>query len=528
MKTIIKNGLIYDGTGGEPYKGAVLIQDDVIADIGALEGVEADSVIDVEGKAVAPGFIDAHSHNDWFLMRSDTNRFFEPFVEQGITTQVTGNCGFSPFGFDKGTQYEHLLGSGLFENVGKHGDPSTLAGFASACGSTAVNIVPLYGHMSGRIGIAGYDSRELTEKELARQDEITEQALIDGAAGISFGLMYEPDRYAPYSELKRAAKLAAKHDKLITVHARACSAVSTSYSPPAGGRAHNLRALDEMAQLARETGAKIQFSHLIFVGSRSWGTVDESLEIINKLNSEGLEFYYDSYAMTYGASIITVALPAWYLGLPKDKRGTLGVRARLNVEIGMTKMLLGFNFSDIVLAWVGDGHDELVGKSVTEIAKMWGVSDMVAYLRLVDLSEGKGRVLMYKYLTEDILSTLMHDKKCLYMTDAWLEEKGMQNPAAFNCYPRFLQLARTDSSLGLPYVIRQMTGATADRFKLDRRGYVKQGNFADITVFDQDKVAPSADPNGRPTGIKYVFINGSRVLCDGKAELNASGRMLLR
>jgi N-acyl-D-amino-acid deacylase len=104
-----------------------------------------------------------------------------------------------------------------------------------------------------------------------------EQALLDGAAGISLGLMYEPDRYAAYDELKRAAQITARHGKILSVHARACSAASTSYQPPVGGRAHNLRALDEMIRIARETGVKVQFSHLIFVGSRTWRTADEAL-----------------------------------------------------------------------------------------------------------------------------------------------------------------------------------------------------------------------------------------------------------
>lgn len=192
-------------------------------------------MIDVQGKCVAPGFIDAHSHNDWFAARKDNARFFMPFLRQGITTQVTGNCGFSPFGFEKDSKYKPLLGSGLFQFPDEAGsDFSTLAGFAPALHGLPVHIVPLYGHMSGRISVSGNAGRALDEGELARLDRLIEQALDDGAAGVSLGLMYEPDRYAPYAELKRAAQIAARRGKVLTVHGRALSAVSTSYQPPVG------------------------------------------------------------------------------------------------------------------------------------------------------------------------------------------------------------------------------------------------------------------------------------------------------
>ena len=297
------------------------------------------------------------------------------------------------------------------------------------------------------------------------------------------------------------------------MRARACSAVSTSYGLPFGGRAHNLRALDEMLRLTRETGVDMQFSHLIFVGERSWKTVDEALRLIDSINREGRRFFYDSYAMLYGASVITVVLPGWYLTLPKEKRRSPAVKARLAVEIGVSKALLGFNFGDIRITWAGEGHQDCVGRSVSEIAAAWGVSDMDAYIRLVDDTEGRGRVLMYKYLNDDILRRLMKDDKCLYMTDAWIDEEGMQNPAAFCCFPEFLRLAREQDTL--PRTIRQMTGAAADRFALSDRGYLRPGCAADAVVFDPSAAAPGRDLNGRPLGIQRVMVNGQWAVKDG-------------
>jgi len=527
MTTLLTGGRIIDGTGEKAYTADLLIKDGRIAAIGSFSDAQADEFIDAKDKCIAPGFIDAHSHNDWFLSRHDVSKYFLPFLSQGITTQVTGNCGFSPFGFDADSPNLHLLGSGLFtlQEFSEGADP-TLKGFAQKHNKTPVNIVPLYGHMSGRNSISGYENRPLNAIELDHLDNLMEQALVDGAAGISLGLMYEPDRYAPYEELKRAARIAAKHDKILSVHARACSAVSTSYQPPVGGRPHNLRALDEMISIARETGVKVQFSHLIFVGAKSWQTVDEALAIIQKVNDEGLSFLYDSYSMTCGASVITVILPAWYLSLPENKRRSPIARARIALEIGVTKRLLGFDFSDIVLTWVKEGYEHLCGKSVHDIAKEWRTTDLDAYLKLVEISNGRGRVLMHKYLTEEILSRLMDDPKCLYMTDAWVEETGLQNPACYSSLPEFLRRGQAKGTL--EKTIRQMTGATADRYQIKERGYLKEGYYADITVFDPLQVRASDSLQDPPHGISEVLIAGERVLKAGKMTSVDFGRMLIQ
>ena len=279
-----------------------------------------------------------------------------------------------------------------------------------------------------------------------------------------------------------------------------------------------------MLALARETGVKLQFSHLIFVGARTWRTVDEALRLIDRANAEGLSFHYDSYAMMYGASVITVVLPPWYLTLPESRRRSAAVRARLAVEIGVTKKLLGFDFDDIVITWAGDKHRDIAGLNVKQIARRWGRSALDTYLQLVDDTRGQGRVLMYKYLTPEILSRLMADEKCLYMTDAWIEDEGMQNPAAFSCFPEFLRLGREKGTL--PHVVRQMTGAAADRFGLTGRGYLRPGYHADVTVFDPRTAALGPDPAGRPVGICHVFVNGGHAVKDGAALGLRAGQVL--
>ena len=159
MRTLFKNGEIYDGTGGKPYIGDVLIEDDVIVQVGESITAEADRVVDLSGLQICPGFIDAHSHNDFFYDREDAEKYYKPFIEQGITTQITGNCSFSPFGADSDTPYRDKLGGGLFDAL----HPGSFAEFkARAEGRLFVNLAPLIGQGTVRAGIAGYDPAPFT------------------------------------------------------------------------------------------------------------------------------------------------------------------------------------------------------------------------------------------------------------------------------------------------------------------------------------------------------------------------------
>lgn len=520
MKTLFKNGLIIDGSGSHSYVGSLVIEDGTIRDITTkFRGNFDGNMIDCSGKVIAPGFIDTHSHNDWYAARKNPLPYFRPFAEQGITSQVTGNCGFSPFGYEANTPYKSLIGSGLFETGETFGDYSTLSGWREAAEKTTpLNLIPLQGHGSVRIGLSGYENRVLTENEIALHNAKIGEAFDQGAFGLSFGLMYEPDRYATTEELEQAAKIVAKRDGIITVHSRAQSAASTSYNPPTGGEAHNIRALKEMIELTRRTGVRMQYSHHIFVGKSTWKTVDESLNLIDDARAEGLDFAYDMYAMPFGVSVITVILPSWYLSMPKEKRNGLMAHTRLAVEIAVTKRVLGFSFDDIQVAWAGENAQDIYGKRISEIAAMWLTNTLDAYIKVVEMSEGKGRVNMFRYYNDDIINKLMCHEPSLFMTDAWIEEYGVQNAAAFSCFPRFLELSREKKLLTLEQTVRKMSGATADRFGIANRGYLKKGYAADVTVFDPTTVSGKDDPSERPEGICHVFVNGIHAVENGLAK----------
>ena len=184
-------------------------------------------------------------------------------------------------------------------------------------------------------------------------------------------------------------------------------------------------------------------------------------------------------------------------------------------------MLLGFDFPDIQVAYIGPGYERYEGKSVHEIAKEEGTSDLSAYLKLCELSDFKGRVNMGPYSTPEVISEFEHHEHCLYMTDAWVEQNGIQNPAIYDCFPKFLR----DSLLGtgdtLPKTIRRMTGATADRYMLKERGYLKEGYFADLTVFNEDTIRNAVPDRQKSFGIEKVMINGRLVFSNGHLDEDA-------
>lgn len=513
MKTLLKNAKIYDGTGNNTFFGSVLIDGDRILEVGPnIPDTAADEVTDLGGLSLAPGFIDAHSHNDWFAIKKAPDPYFAPFIRQGITTFVTGNCGLSAVGFSDDTPYTDKMGGGLFsfqDTTGIYGQVADY--FRAVDGSTPCNIALLAGHCTARASVAGYENRELTVEEKQAMLRQLEAALQQGAAGISLGLMYEPGLYSNIQELKDVAALCLKYNRPLTVHARANSAVSMSY-PELVGRSHLLRALDELAELVGDTPLKLHYSHAIFVGRNSFKDKDEFLQILQKLRQKGADVQFDIYNEMVGVSVITVILPAWYQSMtPKEKNNPI-TKLKLAVMVYAASALLGFGFKDIQVAYIGPGYRHYEGKTVHEIAREEGMRDLDAYLMLCDKSDLKGRVNMGPYTTPQILREFSHYDHCLYMTDAWVEDYGIQNPAIYDCFPKFLR----DSLLGIgdtmPKTIRKMTGATADRFALPLRGYLKPGYFADLVVFDEEALKNAVPDRGVSFGIRKVLINGQTVL----------------
>ena len=509
---LFKDALIYDGTGSAPFKGDILVENDRITKVeNNIKAEDGWEIIDLNGLSVSPGFIDAHSHNDWFAIKNDPQKYFEPFIRQGITSFITGNCGLSAVGFESESHHQEKVGGGLFSYTDTTGIYPTVAEFFSAIDrNTPCNIAVLAGHCTARASVAGYDNRPLTEEEREKMLGIMEKAIKEGACGLSLGLMYEPGIYAGVEELKAVAQLCEKYDRPMTVHPRACSAVSMTY--PLLGRPHILRALDELVEIASGTRMKLHYSHAIFVGRRSFRCKDELLEILHALKDRGVDIGFDIYSELLGVSVITVVLPAWYQALSPDKKRHWLNKLKLNILIRATIVLLGFGWDDIQIAYIGPGYEKYEGKTVAKIAEEMGKPCLDAYLDLCEMSNFKGRINMGPYSTPEIVSELSKEDRCLYMTDAWVEDHGIQNPAIYDCFPKFLKFSLCGTGDTMPETIRKMTGAVAKRFSIMDRGEIKPGYYADLTIFDERDLRDGQPDKEQSFGIKKVYINGMKVL----------------
>ena len=509
---LFKDALIYDGTGSASFKGDILVENDRITKVeNNIKPEDGWEIIDLNGLSVSPGFIDAHSHNDWFAIKNDPQKYFEPFIRQGITSFITGNCGLSAVGFESESQHQEKVGGGLFSYTDTTGIYPTVAEFFSAIDrNTPCNIAVLAGHCTARASVAGYDNRPLTEEEREKMLGIMEKAIKEGACGLSLGLMYEPGIYAGVEELKAVARLCEKYDRPMTVHPRACSAVSMTY--PLLGRPHILRALDELVEIASGTRMKLHYSHAIFVGRRSFRCKDELLEILHALKDRGVDIGFDIYSELLGVSVITVVLPAWYQALSPAKKRHWFNKLKLNILIRATIVLLGFGWDDIQIAYIGPGYEKYEGKTVAKIAEEMGKPCLDAYLDLCEMSNFKGRINMGPYSTPEIVSELSKEDRCLYMTDAWVEDHGIQNPAIYDCFPKFLKFSLCGTGDTMPETIRKMTGAVAKRFSIMDRGEIKPGYYADLTIFDERDLRDGQPDKEQSFGIKKVYINGMKVL----------------
>ena len=529
MRQLLKNAKVYDGTGSEPYRADILLEGDRIAKIAGEIDLPADCVIDLEGKSVSSGFIDGHSHNDWFAIKKEPLPYFRPFLLQGITTFIAGNCGVSEIGFEEGNPYTDRLGGGIFsfeDTTGRYGTVEEL--FKAVDRNMPCNMAVLAGHCSARAAAGGVENRKLTPEEENRMLEILEQALKQGAAGLSLGLMYQPGLYADAEELKKVAALCVRYNKPLTVHPRAESKVSMAY-PQLFGRSHLLRAMDELAEISKGTNLKLQYSHAIFVGRKTLKDKDELLMIFDQLRAEGVDVMFDIYNECLGVSVITVILPPWYQGMTDRQRKKPLTRLKLAVLVKATSLLLGFGFDDIQIAYIGPGHEKYEGKTVHQIAKEEGISNLKAYLMLCEKSRFAGRVNMGPYSTPEIIRDFEHNPHCLYMTDAWVEDHGVQNPAIYDCYPKFLRDSLRGTGDTPANTVRKMTGAIADRFMLPDRGYLKEGYYADLTVFDEEALRNGTPDRQESFGIEKVFVNGTLVYSENRlneSALKNTGRVI--
>jgi len=535
---LLRSGLVIDGSGNRPFKGHVLIEGDRIKDL--LKDTDtlppADTVIDATDCAISPGFIDMHSHLDWVLPLHDHPDFLKCLLEQGVTTLVGGNCGCSPAPVT-GEAFELMATFGLMKACVDRPiecDWQSMAEFLSRIEEIKpiVNLAQLVGHGTVRTVAAGMRRGKIKQDELQNCLDMVRQSLDEGACGLSFGLGYEPGMYSPDEEIEAFCTVAAKAQKPVTVHLRAYIRLSDAYSL-LYLRPHNVRALAEMINIARRTGVKLQVSHLVFVGARTWPTASTCLEMIHNARREGIDVMTDVMPYTFGPGTIEL-FPPWFLARLPEALGSWWARNRLRVQYAIGFRLIGWSYKDYqVMDPAVEAWEDIAGLSFVEIADRWQTSPTDVSLKLNKSSGGAALMLYHGYGDEETLDSVLSSDLCLFETDAGMRRKGYPYPGVLGAFPRVLgHYVRERKLLSIENAVRRMTSASADRFGLQERGRLEPGKTADIVVFDPQTISdtPPAgkQPAGSPVGIHHVFLNGVHVVNDGAYVQGARAGRVLR
>jgi N-acyl-D-amino-acid deacylase len=526
MRTLLKNCMIIDGQNTPAYMGNIIISGETIEEISRNEiiGFEGGKTIDCQGKYVAPGFIDSHSHNDWFIPYDDAQRFFEPFIRQGVTTFIAGNCGYAIAGYPKDVDYRIATKDGIMKWTGDLNWYSFAEFFKYMENRMCSNMAFYAGHCTLRSVVSGPTKIKASSEEIHQIIDLLNQSMEEGAIGVSLGLMYEPSLYAEGGELQQIAECVAKHGKVLATHVRSYSSISTNYPMNPFSKPHNLIAVNEMLDLAKRANAKLQLSHQIFVGRRTFKTVDKVLKAIDGANQEGLDVKFDIFSPTCGPSIITVLLPKWFKEIPRSQRLQPRTLKKLKRDCEIAMKIGGFGYDDIQLTWSDlPGLEQFIGLRVDEIARKLNVAPFDAYIEMLRRSDYSARILMYQFSNDSIISKLSKHPLCLFGTDAWVEDFGVQNPALTTGMTGFIKNGIEGKGPTIEETVYKMTGAPAEHFGLKDRGRLQEGFAADICVLD----VANLNENNLADSVTHVFMNGKLAMEDKSInELKGLGAVL--
>jgi N-acyl-D-aspartate/D-glutamate deacylase len=507
--------MLVDGTGSPRRRADVGVHAGRVVALGDLSGAEAGESIDATARIVAPGFVDIHAHSD-FTILSDPRA--QSAVRQGITTQVNGNCGMSPVPSPPGPRAAEV-------RLAVHTvdpDPSVAAVWSTyddyaravAAARPAIHQAPLIGHITLKVAAGGNRPGPATPDERAAMVRMLEDAFRGGAVGVSTGLMFPPAISADAAELEALGRTAARFDRLFACHMR-------NYND------RLIEAVEEVLQVARVTGCRLQVSHLAVAGRRNWGKVPQALALIDKARDEGLDVAADIYPYVAGSANLSQLLPEW-----AQDGGTPEIVARLGDESvrrailadWQTSLFFGWDEVEIVLA--DPGMEDLIGLTVEAIGRERRIDPALAMLDLVRDTENRAIMVAYGRSEDDLRAVLQHPATSIGSDSLAMDPHGPSgigrpHPRNFGCYPRFLgRYVRDGGLMSLERGIAMSTSAAADRVGLRDHGRIRDGAAADLVVFDEAAIldrASFSDPKQFPIGIDRVIVDG-RVVVDGDRQ----------
>jgi len=478
---LITNARIVDGSGNPWFRADVAIKDGRIAKIGRVAPETAGKTIDARGQILAPGFIDVHTHVESIYSLPAA----ENFVRMGVTTLVTGNCGTST--------------TDVAEFLGRIKDKPL-----------AVNLATLIAHGSVRRRVMGLGDRAPTPEELKQMEGVVDQAMKDGAVGLSTGLIYVPGTYAKTDEIVALARVTARYGGLYATHMR-----------NEGDKVAD--AIRESIQIGEQAGLPVEISHFKISNKKLWGQSPMTLGLVREARARGLSVTVDQYAYTASSTSLESRLPSWLRagGLDEAKK-RLADKATRERAINETKdALKKSGFKDYSFAVVAsyDPDKSFNGKSIAEITKqVKGKSDITSQIeQMLEMYEAGGAGMIYHGMDEGDVKRIMQEPFTMIASDSGVRQvdESVPHPRGYGNNARVLgRYVRELKLISLEDAIRKMTSLPAQTFGFRDRGLIREGFAADLVIFDENTIMDQATfdkPHQFPVGIGFVIVNGAPV-----------------
>jgi N-acyl-D-amino-acid deacylase len=524
---VLRNGVIYDGSGKAPYRGDIAIDGDRLAYVGPHRELNAKTAIDVHGQAIAPGFVNMLAHPEESLF-ADGRALSD--LKQGVTLEVMGEFSMGPLNPDmqklmverqSDIHYPVTWGTlgGYLDTLERRGISPNVASFVSAA--------------TVRTFVLGERDVQPTAEQLAQMQVLVRQAMEQGALGLTTMLIYAPATYAKTPELIALAQQSAR-----------CGGIYTAHMRSEGDRIES--AVQETIDVARASEAPAEIYHLKLAGQDNWGKLDRIVAMINAARASGVRVSANMYTYTAGATGLDVAMPPWvqdggleaWIARLKDP----AIRAKVIAEMhiahpGDWENLLGAAgpSGTLLLAFKNPALKPLTGKTLAEVAQARGVSPDDAAIDLV-IEDGSRVGVAYFLMSEDNVRRQVALPWVSFGSDeAGDAPEGVfllsaAHPRAYGNFARvFAQYVRKDRVLSVAEAVRKLTSLPADNLSLKDRGRLRAGAFADVVVFDPNSIQDHATfemPHQLSTGVSYVLVNGKMAIKDGEPIAVASGRVV--
>ena len=515
---LISGGTVLDGSGSPGFEADIAINDGIISDIGDLSASQAQTTISAAGKYVCPGFIDVHSHSDTYILLAPSA---ESKITQGITTEVVGNCGASAAPLTGSARLPSDWASMDYpkpwRTVADYRDRLKEAG-------PAVNIMMLVGHNTLHGGVVGYERTEVTSAHIADMVNVLEQALDEGAAGLSSGLLYAPGLFATEDEVVSLCKAVSAKDGIYTTHMR-----------NEGGQV--IEALEETLRIAERSGVRTQVSHLKASGRKNWHLLESVLEHIHSAQEGGIDVAADRYPYLAGCTDLDVVLPDWAQEGTREeileRLANPSSRERITDELRASRSDSDWN--NVTIGSVSSPEIAMYqGTPLVDAANSMGLPPAEAIIEIIRTDSLRTSA-FFAGLSEDNMLEILSQHYVMLGSDASLRttsgplSKDYPHPRAFGSFPRFLRMVLDKQFIELPEAIRKLTSLPAEQFHMKNRGLIEKSFIADITVFDPESICDTAtysDPHGISQGIDTVIVNGCPTLLNSSYTGQHAGRFV--